>query len=87
MADQLPNDMSVVEMNDAGGPDVLVPGRRPIPEPDPLPIHQDLHHPALECPIHSHHSPILNRPTTPLVTPTPLLNFFYIVTIVYPVNI
>ncbi|WP_103174771.1 NAD(P)H-quinone oxidoreductase [Paracoccus sp. SY] len=32
---QTPKTMAVVEMREAGGPDVLVPGRRPVPEPMP----------------------------------------------------
>lgn len=32
---QTPETMAVVEMREAGGPDVLVPGRRPVPEPMP----------------------------------------------------
>ena len=31
----LPADMAVIEMSSAGGPEVLVPGRRPVPRPGP----------------------------------------------------
>lgn len=31
----LPNDMQVIEMADTGGPEVLKPGRRPVPAPGP----------------------------------------------------
>ena len=30
-----PDSMTVIEMRGAGGPEVLVPGRRPVPEPKP----------------------------------------------------
>ena len=33
--DAVPAEMAVVEMSAAGGPDVLVPGRRPVPQPQP----------------------------------------------------
>ena len=35
MTNSLPADMAVIEMSAAGGPDVLVPGRRPVPRPGP----------------------------------------------------
>src|SRR5918912_327703 len=33
MMQAVPADMAVIEMSAAGGPDVLVPGRRPVPRP------------------------------------------------------
>src|SRR5215217_919095 len=35
MTEAVPADMAVIEMSSAGRPEVLVPGRRPVPRPAP----------------------------------------------------